>query len=106
MLNPGNWRVDDRGRPVLLDWERIGLGHPAVDLGISLPGLPSRSEAEALVAAYNGGIDASDVLLAKTWSLVELAAETGAEPRFLARLEGLRPLVGDWLARVVHPGPG
>ena len=98
--NALNWRVDHAGRPVLLDWERIGLGHPAVDLGISLPGLPSPAEAEQMVAAYGGDVDPSDLLVAKAWSLVEFAAQTGADPGRRARLDGLRPALEDWLATV------
>ncbi len=96
--NPLNWRLDADGHPVLLDWERLGLGHPAIDLGIALPGLPTREEAAAMVSAYgHPGVTSGDVLVAKAWSVVEFAAEVAARPDLEAML--FAPgVLEDWLA--------
>jgi aminoglycoside phosphotransferase (APT) family kinase protein len=73
--NPLNWRIDDHDRPVLLDWERITVASPAIDLAIVLPGLPDRASVAAVRAVYGEGAPSTDeVLLAKAWSVVEFAA--------------------------------
>jgi aminoglycoside phosphotransferase (APT) family kinase protein len=94
--NPLNWRLGTRGEPALIDWERITLAGPAVDLGILLPGLPSRTAAEQMAAAY-GNVPADALLLVKAWSIVELAAtsEPGSEAGELVR--GIRDEVRAWL---------
>lgn len=76
--NPLNWAIAADGRVTLMDWDRIGLGHPAIDLAIALPGLPSPGEASRMVAAYDAPVAGSDspevspaeVLLAKAWTVV------------------------------------
>jgi len=80
--NPRNWRLAPDGAPVLLDLERVTVASPAVDLAILLPGLPDRRAAEAVVAGYGAAAPrVEDVLLAKAWTVVELAAaaETGSD---------------------------
>lgn len=71
--NPLNWRLDAQGRATLVDQGRLTLARPEVDLAILLPGLPTRVEAEAVVASYGSG-DPGLVLIAKAWTLVELAS--------------------------------
>lgn len=73
--NPRNWRIDGDGRLVLLDLERITLATAALDLAILLPGLPDRAAAAAVVSSYGKTAPpVDDVLVAKAWSVVELAA--------------------------------
>ena len=100
--NPLNWRLDVDGRPVLLDWERIGLGHPAIDLGILMPGLSSRGEAASMAAAYGDGVTADQLLGAKAWSVVELAAEAAVDPRLLDTVTGLSPELDHWLVELAR----
>jgi hypothetical protein len=106
--NPLNWRLDATGRPVLLDWERVGLGHPAIDLATSMPGLPTGVEATSLATAYgaHGGeaVTADEVLVAKAWSVVEFAAEAAAQPRLLGAVAQLRPELDQWLVELSAPG--
>ncbi len=99
--NPLNWRVDSSGAPVLLDWERLTLAHPAVDLGILLPGLADGEGAAAVAAVYGDpDLSAEDLLLAKAWSVVELAAtaEPGTDAREL--IESIRDAVLSWFERL------
>lgn len=113
--NATNWSVRPDGRPVLLDWGRAGVGHPAVDLAILLPGAgwdngkPARALAAmyAPLAAWPGAVRdlARAIDLAKAWHVVEFVAEHGplSPPymeqlwRHVARLG--RPVVTD------APGP-
>lgn len=98
--NPLNWRLDEDNCPVLLDWERIGLGHPAIDVAIVLPGLPSPEEARRAAAAYGHGLTARQVLVAKAWTVVELAAEVGPGPTRV--IDQLRPLLPAWLGEIAE----
>ena len=75
--NPMNWGLRDAGSPVLFDWDRFGLGTPALDLAITVPGLGSRADYERTAARYAGEAEAPsplarDVALAKVWVIVEI----------------------------------
>jgi aminoglycoside phosphotransferase (APT) family kinase protein len=87
--NPTNWRVYDEEEWVLTDWERFCTGHPAIDLGITMPGLGSMdmSLERNIAAQYvrrcsDLGDDlalseiklAHQIRLAKLWSAVEFLA--------------------------------
>lgn len=78
--NPLNWGLSATGELVLLDWERIGLGHPALDVAITVPGLGTLPAFQRAVASYrsDGGpeVSARQLVLAKLWSVVELLAPT------------------------------
>lgn len=50
--NPTNWRLREDGSAVLVDWGRVGAGHPCLDLATCLPGLPDRAEIEAIAKMY------------------------------------------------------
>ena len=39
--NPTNWLLTPSGALALIDWSRYGRAHPAIDLAISMPGLPT-----------------------------------------------------------------
>lgn len=82
--NPRNWGLTGDGDLVLMDWERIGLGHPALDVAITMPGLPSLAEFERAALAYrsNDGseISARRLMLAKLWTVVEFLASTARWP--------------------------
>ncbi|GAB2600370.1 phosphotransferase family protein [Pseudactinotalea suaedae] len=104
--NPLNWRLGGDGAPVLLDWERLTLGAPALDLAVLLPGLPERARADEVVGAYEraGGdrVAAGEVLLWKAFTVVELAA--GAAPGSAAAdvVRGVAPDLTAWLRRTFH----
>lgn len=97
--NPLNWRLDDDDRPVLLDWERLGSAHPAVDLAIALPGLPTYAEANGMVSAYgDDAVRPVDLLIAKAWTLVEFADDAGDHDGRADVLARLAPRLDGWLA--------
>lgn len=94
---------------VLLDWERVGLGTPALDLAIAPYGLPTYDQAAKMATAYDeGGVSPADLMVAKAWSLVEFAALGTAtadsnDPRGRRRgevVDTLRPMAGLWLESV------
>ena len=87
--NPTNWQLRGDGTPVLIDWERFGLGTPAIDIAVTVPGIGSedgRDEALAASVYLNGwrllGLPepsallnlARQVQLAKCWNVVEFLA--------------------------------
>ncbi len=84
--NPLNWGLTRNGEIVLMDWERIGLGHPALDVAITVPGLPTLDEFDRVRGAYRaaeismsgevGGIETRQLFLAKLWTVVEFLAGT------------------------------
>jgi aminoglycoside phosphotransferase (APT) family kinase protein len=96
--NPLNWRLDDHDRPVLVDWERITVASPAIDLATVIPGLPDRRTADAVVTAYGDDmLTADEIMLAKAWTVIELAAT--AAPGSAARgvIGQIRSSFLDWL---------
>jgi aminoglycoside phosphotransferase (APT) family kinase protein len=108
--NPRNWVVRDDGTLVLLDWERAGLGGPAVDVGIALPGLPDRAESAAASAAYlaaharrgsDPGLEEGDLarrlLVVKAWTAVELLAEERRHPELDATQDWLADALPAWV---------
>ncbi|WDL96459.1 phosphotransferase family protein [Alicyclobacillus sp. ALC3] len=93
--NPTNWRIRENGELVLIDWERFSYGHPAIDLGITMPGLGSKDGTmengiaevyRACWTKYTGcvptGFDDLDRLIrvAKLWSVVEFLCNAWRKP--------------------------
>ena len=84
--NPLNWGIARSGALVLMDWERIGLGHPAIDVAITIHGLPTRDEFDRVAAVWRTvgsslsvetrPMQVRDLVLAKLWTVIELLAET------------------------------
>lgn len=85
--NPTNWLVAADGPEsplVLVDWARPGRAHPAVDVAIALPGLPTYERAAEATQQYlaarpdfrepDGRAWTRWILLAKLWSAVEFLA--------------------------------
>lgn len=96
--NPLNWRLDTDGRPVLVDWERLTVASPAIDVATVIPGLPDRRTAGVVASAYGAdAVTADEVMLAKAWTVVELAAT--AAPGSAARevVEQIRAPFLEWL---------
>ena len=76
--NPTNWRIRNDGSLVLVDWERVCLAHPALDLAITMPWLGSDdgSLESRIAEMYNhlGGnsvVSARQIELAKIWTVIE-----------------------------------
>jgi Phosphotransferase enzyme family len=97
--NPMNWGVLENGDPVLFDWDRFGLGTPALDLAITVPGLGSTEEYAKVAAMYHGKPDdklAREIALAKVWAIVDILG-------YVQVLELMRPFLGDiavWLEQL------
>jgi aminoglycoside phosphotransferase (APT) family kinase protein len=80
--NPTNWRRSGI-IPVLVDWERIGLGAPAIDLAISVPGVGTDERYHAVASRYLGpntiGSEVSALAhamqIAKIWTIVDFTGE-------------------------------
>ncbi|MEH6940646.1 phosphotransferase [Bacillus sp. JJ722] len=105
--NPTNWGFRHDGTTVLFDWERIGYGHPAVDLAITMPGLNSNSSLESLIATKyldmweKNSIECPftqeeltyQITLAKVWSVVEFLANNAhsADPKTIDFIIGHLP---------------
>ena len=101
--NPTNWRLRTDGTAVLVDWERVGLATPAIDLAVTVPGVGSVDGADerrvaegyrecwrALGAPLPAELTnlSRQVVAAKRWNVAEFLAENGsALPP--DRLEGL-----------------
>ena len=84
--NPRNWGERADGTPVLFDWERVGRATPAVDVAITVPGLPSRDQVELASQAYlavqqrdhvhwSGAEFTRGLVVVKAWTCVELLAD-------------------------------
>lgn len=84
--NPRNWGERADGTPVLFDWERVGRATPAVDVAITVPGLPTRDQLELASEAYlcvqhrdqihwSGEEFTRGLAVVKTWTCVELLAD-------------------------------
>lgn len=106
--NPLNWGVRADGAVVLFDWERVGLATPAVDVAVTVPGLPSRDQLELATAAYLGVQD-RDVIqwsneeftrglaVVKTWTCVELLADDRELPALVALRRSLADGLPGWV---------
>lgn len=93
--NPTNWRLRKNGELVLIDWERFSHGHPAIDLGITMPGLGSKDGlveqeiADLYQTCWRENIGCVPpelsklerwIRLGKLWSMVEFAASARVKP--------------------------
>lgn len=77
--NDGNWGTRNNGDLVLFDWERFGLGSPAIDLAPLVRGLGTLDDYHTIVERYshsNPNAPASLLLkhlfIAKMWIVVEV----------------------------------
>ena len=100
--NPMNWGVLENGEPVLFDWDRFGLGSPALDLAITVPGLGSRNDYEKVAATYRGKPDAKlarEITLAKVWVIVDVLGHV-KETLVHEQLQPFLESIPNWLEQV------
>lgn len=112
--NPLNWGLHSDGRPVLYDWARYGLGHPALDLAITVPGLGQAEEFKTVARGYLAaggptdlGVDrlARAITIAKAWVLVEFLAGPARRAGEGARIgDRIRERIGPWLRTIPAGG--
>lgn len=82
--NPTNWGLRNNGALTLYDWERFGLGTPALDLAITVPWLGDKNIFETVASRYlsaSGDVSvvpssnvarlAEEIAMAKIWSVIE-----------------------------------
>jgi thiamine kinase-like enzyme len=99
--NPKNWGILENGKPVLFDWDRFGLGTPALDLAITVPGLGSRSDYTKVAATYRGKPDdklAREIALAKVWAIIDILG-------YVQVLELMQPFLSEiatWLEQLEY----
>lgn len=108
--DPDNWGVRRDGTLVLFDWERTGLATPAVDVALTVRGLPSRDQLRLSAAAY---LDVQErdhihwsaedftfgLAVVKAWACVELLAREDTEP-LSPELRSLAIALPAWLAQI------
>ncbi len=102
--NPMNWGVLENGEPVLFDWDRFGLGTPALDLAITVPGLGSREEYEKVAATYRGRPDLQltrEIALAKVWAIVDILGQV-KETLVYERMQSFLQPIPNWLEQLEY----
>jgi hypothetical protein len=100
--NPMNWGTLENGEPVLFDWDRFGLGTPALDLAITVPGLGSREDYAKVAATYRGKPDdklAREIALAKVWGLVDILGHV-KETLIHERMQPFLESIPTWLEQL------
>lgn len=116
--NPANWGLRADGSIVLFDWERLGLGAPALDLAISVPGLGQPADFQAVAAGYlahdspaqpdRAAVEelAREIAIAKTWNVVEfLSMAASGDPALQSRIPALAQALPAWLATMAELVP-
>ena len=107
--NEGNWGVRDNGELVLFDWERFGVGSPAIDLAPLVRGLGSVSEYESIIerySRYSGSFSQDKLLrqliLAKVWLIVDVTNILASRAKSSASIyfDWYRTHVPHWLMSV------
>ena len=83
--NPLNWGRTMDGHLVLMDWDRVGTGHPGIDLAITIPGMGKADAFQSLAVTYatRGAIRGIDwetptprqLMAVKAWTMLGLLAE-------------------------------
>lgn len=111
--NPANWRLRADGSIALFDWERLGLGSPALDLAISVPGLGQPADFQLVAARYlqhdlaraNNhpaiGELAHEIAIAKTWNVVEfLSMAVAGDAMLQSRIPALIQALPEWFTTI------
>jgi thiamine kinase-like enzyme len=112
--NPANWGLRADQSLVLYDWERFGRGTPAIDIAISLAGLPTTEtfcEAARLYLMHKAIVDDTlhtqfvrELILAKTFIILEfIHTSTLGETRDATIVARLMPHIQVWLDTVLQP---
>jgi hypothetical protein len=107
--SPPNWGQRDDGTLVLFDWERAGVATPAVDVAITVPGMPTRDQLEIVAAEYLQVQHRAHVhwshedftrglAVVKTWSYLELLAEQRDDAALVEVQHRLARALPAWVA--------
>ncbi len=104
--NAGNWGKRENGELVLFDWERFGLGNPAIDLAPLVKGMGGEEDFRVLARRYcqlnsrfNADVLAKEIALAKAWIVNEVVLILSERGKLeLAQYLGwYREVLPEWL---------
>ena len=110
--NPTNWLLTASGTPALIDWSRYGRAHPAIDLAISMPGLPPLDRCVEQAEHYlrfnpelspNGEQLGRSIALGKLWTLIDflgMAKRGELSPDGNQGVKMLTERLGTWINSV------
>ncbi|EOB3569292.1 phosphotransferase family protein [Vibrio vulnificus] len=107
--NEGNWGTRASGELVLFDWERFGLGSPAIDLAPLVHGLGQLTDYHAIASLYrqHNPLLSNDTLvrqliLAKGWLIVEVTNLLVSREKQEAKMyiDWYRKQIPNWLKEV------
>ncbi len=109
--DPGNWGVRRDGALVLFDWERVGLATPALDVALTVRGLPSRDQLGLAGTAYLDVQQRDHVhwspedfvfglTVAKAWECVDVLARAADRAPAGARQRAIADALPSWLAKI------
>ncbi len=105
--NAGNWGKRENGELVLFDWERFGLGNPAIDLAPLVKGMGEEEDFRVLARRYcqlnsrfNADVLAKEIALAKAWIVNEvvLILNERRKPELAQYLRWYGEVLAEWLA--------
>ncbi|WP_054688203.1 phosphotransferase family protein [Pantoea stewartii] len=107
--NAGNWRKRENGELVLFDWERFGLGSPAIDLAPLVKGMGREEDYRVIARRYcqlnsrfNADVLAKEIALAKAWivnEVVLILSERG-KPELAKYLGWYGKVLPEWLGSI------
>ncbi|SKA70770.1 Phosphotransferase enzyme family protein [Pantoea ananatis] len=104
--NAGNWGKRENGELVLFDWERFGLGNPAIDLAPLVKGMGGEEDFRVLARRYcqlnsrfNADVLSKEIALAKAWIVNEvvLILSERAKPELAQYLGWYREVLPEWI---------
>ncbi|MGP2444876.1 phosphotransferase family protein [Pantoea ananatis] len=107
--NAGNWGKRENGELVLFDWERFGLGNPAIDLAPLVKGMGGEEDYRAIARRYcqlnsrfNADVLAKEIALAKAWIVNEVVLILSERGKLeLAQYLGwYREVLPEWLGSI------
>jgi Phosphotransferase enzyme family len=112
--NPTNWGLRADQQLVLFDWERFGRGTPALDIAISIGGLPTIAQFHAAAQQYllqDSAVHVTDptalireLVLAKAYTIVEFIHEsTRRDAQIASVAERVLAYLPEWFDTTLQP---
>lgn len=109
--NAGNWGRRTNGGLVLFDWERFGLGSPAIDLAPLIKGMGHWAEYESIARRYKNFCPrvrieklTREIALSKAWIATEVIniLFSTAKPELNLYLNWYRNFLPAWLKEIAR----
>ncbi|PXV76586.1 phosphotransferase family protein [Pantoea sp. PNA 03-3] len=107
--NAGNWGKRENGELVLFDWERFGLGSPAIDLAPLVKGMGREEDYRAIARRYcqlhsrfDADVLAKEIALAKAWIVNEVVVilSERRRPELVKYLGWYGEVLPEWLGSI------